>query len=333
MPELRRDPIIGQWVVVAGDQESLTPKAYERQAQPRVEQAICQFCPGREGNTPPEVDAVRFDGSAPNGPGWRVRAVPNKFPALKIEGALDKRADGLYDISNGIGAHEIVVETDDHQRDLADLSPEEIVFVLRLYQNRGNNLAKDSRFKFMMVFKNYGIASGASIEHAHSQIIALPMVPKLVGAELDGARNYFKFRGRCLFCDILEQEIEDGDRVVVQNDRFIGFCPYVPRFPFEQWILPKEHNADFFSLAEGDLLPLAGMLKQMLVRMKRVLNCAYNFYIHTAPIGDKDKEMYHWHIEVVPQLVRVKGYEWGTGLYQVLTSPSVAAGYLRDVEV
>lgn len=332
MGELRRDPIIGQWVVVATDQESLTPKAYERDIRPKTHQAVCQFCPGRESQTPPEVDAIRFDGSAANTPGWTARAVPNKFPALKIEGSLDKRGIGIYDVINGIGAHEVIVETPDHERDLADLSAQEISCVLRLFLNRGKALAKDPRFKYIMVFKNYGESAGASVEHAHSQLIALPMVPKLVKAELEGAGNYAKFRGRCLFCDILDQEYADEDRMISQNDKYAVFCPYVPRAPFESWILPKEHESDFFHLKDDDMMDLAAMIKDVLQRIKIVLGCSYNFYIHTAPVQYKEKEMYHWHIEIVPNLVKIKGYEWGTGLYMVPTSPAVAAGYLRDVE-
>ncbi len=333
MPELRRDPIIGQWVVVASDQESLTPMAYEKEDHERKQKSVCQFCSGREGYTPPEVAAIRLNASQPNSPGWVTRVVPNKFPALKIEGGLDKRGIGIYDLSNGIGAHEVVVETEDHNRDMADLTPEEIICILRMYLDRGTNLAKDKRFKYILVFKNFGESAGASVEHAHSQIIALPMVPKLVDAELEGSSNYHKFRGRCLFCDILEQEYADEERIIAQNDKFIGFSPFVPRFPFEQWIMPKNHQPDFFALSEEDLMPLAQMIKEVLARMKACLNASYNFYIHTTPVGYKDKDVYHWHIEIMPQLVNVKGYEWGTGLYQVLTSPAVAAGYLRDVDL
>lgn len=333
MGELRRDPIIGQWVVVATDQESLTPMAYSRDDHQPTQQALCQFCSGREKYTPPEVDAIRFDGSHANTPGWVARAVPNKFPALTIEGGLDKRGIGIYDVFNGIGAHEVVIDGVSHDRDLADLSAEEISYALRLYLNRGLALAKDKRFKYIMVFKNYGEASGASVEHPHSQIIALPMVPKLVKAELDGARSYAKFRGRCLFCDILEQEYEDEERIVVQNDKYVGFCPFVPRHPFESWIMPKEHESNFFTLKDDSMMDLAAIIKAMLSRIQKVLGCSYNFYIHTDPIYYKDKDVYHWHIEIVPNLLKTRGYEWGTGLYMVPTSPAVAAGYLRDVEL
>ena len=183
-----------------------------------------------------------------------------------------------------------------------------------------------------MIFKNHGESAGASIEHAHSQIIALPMVPKAVLAELEGARAYYKYRGRCVYCDMIEQEYDDKERIVAQNDSFIAFCPYVPRYPFESWILPKDHDSRFCTLKDEDRFALAKILKGMLLRMKNCLsNPSYNFYLHVAPINYTDEETYHWHIEIVPQLTRESGYEWGTGFYMVNTSPCVAASHLRKV--
>jgi len=334
MAELRRDPIIGQWVVVAADNESLGPETYGKVDQTRTQQAVCQFCEGREDQTPPEVECLRAPGTEANTPGWSVRVIPNRFPALRIEGDLDKRGIGLYDVSNGIGAHEILVETKDHDRDLADLSVAEITDVLRLYQSRLQNLAKDKRFKYIMIFKNYGKSAGASVEHAHSQIIALPLVPHSVQAELEGARHYFSFRGRCVYCDIIQQEVADRDRIVAQNDIFMAFCPYVVRYPFENWILPKEHEPNFCSLNDETRPHLAAILKEMLVRMQVCLSqCSYNFYLHTVPVHYKEPEHFHWHIEIVPQITRESGYEWATGLHTVRTSPGAAAGYLRGVSI
>jgi len=334
MAELRRDPIIGQWVVVAADDESVGPDSYDKVDQTRTQQAVCQFCEGREEQTPPEVECLRGEGSEANTPGWSVRVIPNRFPALRIEGDLDKRGIGLYDVSNGIGAHEILVETKDHDRDLADLSVEEITDVIRLYQNRLLNLAKDKRFKYIMIFKNYGKSAGASVEHAHSQIIALPMVPHSVQAELDGSHNYFSFRGRCVYCDIIQQEVTDKKRIVIANDTFMAFCPFVVRYPFECWILPKEHEPNFCSLGDETRRQLAMVLKEMLVRMQACLaQCSYNFYLHTMPVHYKEPENFHWHIEIVPQITREEGYEWATGLHTVRTSPAAAAGFLRDVKI
>ncbi len=334
MAELRRDPIIGQWVAVAADDESLGPDSYAKVDQARTQQAVCQFCEGREDQTPPEVECLRPEGSEPNTPGWSVRVIPNRFPALGIEGDLAKRGVGMYDVSNGIGAHEILVETRDHERDLADLSVEEITDVLRLYQSRSQNLAKDKRFKYIMIFKNYGKSAGASVEHAHSQIIALPMVPLSVQAELDGARHYFSFRGRCVYCDIIQQEAADKERIVVESDTFMAFCPYAVRYPFESWILPKRHEPNFCSLNDEMRSQLAAVLKEMLARMQACLaGCSYNFYLHTVPLQYQEPENFHWHIEIVPQITREEGFEWATGLHTVRTSPAAAAGYLRGVNV
>ncbi|HPB68087.1 MAG TPA: DUF4931 domain-containing protein, partial [Candidatus Omnitrophota bacterium] len=225
MSEVRRDPIIGRWAIVADKEESWGADRYDKEVHERKHKAICQFCPGRESQTPPEVDANRHPGSGPNQPGWTARVVSNKFPALRIEGQLDKRGYGLYDVSTGIGAHEVLIETSDHDRDLADLSVNEIVGVLRLAQNRSISLAKDRRFKYIMLFKNYGQSAGTTIEHAHSQIIALPLVPRDVLEELEGSLDYFKFRGRCIYCDIIDQERQEKERIVVENDAFITFCP------------------------------------------------------------------------------------------------------------
>lgn len=330
MGELRRDPIIGRWVVIEDEKTSLKPQEYEREPHVYRQDAICQFCSGREKQTPPEVDAIRFDHSAANAPGWSARVVPNKFPALRIEGELDRRGLGIYDMSNGVGAHEVVIEHPDHHKGLADCSVDEIKCVLQLFQNRSVSLARDKRFKYIMIFKNYGASAGASVEHAHSQIVALPMVPKYVAEELEGAEQYFNFRNRCVFCDMIEQEQEDKDRIIYQNNGYISFCPYVPRYPFEMWIFPKAHHSDFNKMSDGERYDLADTLKNVLTKMKNCLSDpSYNFYLHLAPIDYGTDKGFHWHIEIVPQLTRVAGFEWGTGFYVVRTAPSVAAEYLR----
>ncbi len=330
MAEVRRDPIIGRWVIVEGREKSLGPAQYEKELHVSKQAAICQFCNDRESQTPPEVDAIRPGAYAPNTVGWQARVVPNKFPALRIEGELNRRGVGLYDMTNGIGAHEIVIETPDHLKNFADYSVAEAVQVIKLFQNRSASLARDKRFKYIMIFKNYGQSAGASVEHAHSQIIALPMVPKYVAEELEGAQKYYDFRGRCVFCDMIEQEYQDKRRIITSNDGFVSFCPFVPRYPFESWIFPKEHTVDFVTMGDKEREQLAGILKDVLLRMKICLSDpSYNFYLHVMPVGYENPQSYHWHIEIVPQLTRVAGFEWGTGFYVVRTAPSVAAEYLR----
>ena len=332
MSELRRDPIIGQWVIVHKE-DSLGPESYEKQDQTPRHAATCQFCPGREHQTPPEVDAIRDKGSAANTPNWQVRVVPNKFPALKIEGTLDERTDGLFDMSNGIGAHEVLIETPEHEKNIAEYTQKEVSNVIKQYQSRIIDLTGDKRFKYILVFKNYGESAGTSVEHAHSQIIALPMIPKYVAEKIEGAGVYYDKHQRCVFCDMIKQEYEDQKRILTENDDFIAFCPFVPRYAFEFWIMPKRHDSRFTTIDGNVRESLAMILKETLMRLKICLSDpSYNFYLHNAPVNADDEQAFHWHIEVVPKLTRTTGFEWGTGFYVVRTSPEAAAGYLRDAE-
>ncbi|MBN1870615.1 MAG: galactose-1-phosphate uridylyltransferase [Candidatus Omnitrophica bacterium] len=329
MTELRRDPVIGQWVNVHTD-DSFSPQHYEVEDQTPRHKARCQFCPGREHQTPPEVDAVRERNSAPNGPGWTVRVVPNKFPALKIEGGIDSVKQGMFDMSNGIGAHEVLIETPEHGKNLADFTEKETADVIRLYQNRLRDLTNDRRFKYIIIFKNYGESAGTSVEHAHSQIIALPMIPKYVLEKIEGAKAYYEQNKRCVFCDMVAQEHEDKERIFSENEDFVAFCPFVSRYAFEYWIMPKEHDSNFAQINDKKRNALANILRETLSRLKNCLSDpSYNYYLHVAPVNTGGEEGFHWHIEIVPKLTRTSGFELGTGFYVVRTSPEAAAGYLR----
>jgi len=330
MPEMRRDPIVGRWVIIDSDHLK-GPADFPKEDNTPTRQAICPFCPGREYQTPDEVDAVRPLKSAENTPGWSVRTVPNKFPVLTSDGNLEKEGIGIYDQMTGIGAHEVLIESPDHDKGLTELSKEEMQSVIGQYQGRFRQLAQDSRFKYVVIFKNFGSSAGATVDHTHSQIIALPMVPKTVLEELKGAEHYHQYRGRCVFCDIISQEYQDKERIVAENSSFLAFCPYAPRYAFETWIIPKGHNADFATTDEGSQVHLAQILQDVLKRLKKVLgNPSYNYYLHTAPIGYANAACYHWHIEIIPKLTRSVGFEWGTGLHIVPTFPQDSARFLRD---
>lgn len=333
MSELRRDPIVGRWIIVDADSPRPPAKYEYEQYIPKGDAATCPFCYGNEGLTPPEIEAIRDPRTQPNTPGWQVRVVANKFPALQIEGGLERRGIGIYDMSNGIGAHEVLIETPYHHKDIPDLLDEEIERLLLLCCRRSIDLSKDTRFKYTMLFRNYGAAAGASLEHPHTQIISLPMVPKNVMEELKGAQDYFEYRGRCIFCDIIRQEEQGKLRVVMENDQFIALCPFVSRFPFELWILPRKHQGQFCHLAAQELIALAAILKGTIRKLKGVFaHLSYNYIIHTSPINDDiNEESYHWHLELMPKLTRVAGFEWGTGFYVVPTSPELAAQYLKEV--
>ncbi len=328
MSDLRRDPIVGRWVIVNSN-NPLRPENYEKEEH-AWRSGECPFCYGNEAMTPPEIEVIRDPKTAANTPGWKIRDVANKFPALRIEGDIDRRGLGIYDLSNGIGAHEVVIESPYHHKDICDLENKEIEMIVSMWCRRAVDLTKDRRFKYIMLFKNYGPSAGASLEHPHTQIIALPMVPKNVQEELTGAQEYFEYRERCIFCDMLRQEAEEKDRVVLEDRYFMVFCPFASRFPFETWIVPKNHNARFCQLNREEVPSLASMLKELVARVKRVLpSPAYNFIVHSSPINGETIDSYHWHIEFMPKLTRVAGFEWGSGFYLVPTPPELAARYLR----
>jgi UDPglucose--hexose-1-phosphate uridylyltransferase len=330
MPELRRDPVVGRWVIIDSDHPK-GPSDFFKDDNTPTRKEICPFCPGREHQTPQEVDAVRPLKSLANTPGWLVRTVPNKFPVLSSDGQLQKDGIGIYDQMTGIGAHEVLIEGPDHDKTFTELTEEEIQAVISQYQGRFRKLSYDSRFKYVVIFKNFGFSAGATVEHPHSQIIALPMVPKTVLEELKGAEHYHQYRGRCVFCDMISQEYQDKERIVAENSSFLAFCPYAPRYAFETWIIPKEHSADFANIYEATQAHLAQILQDVLKRVKKVLgNPSYNYYLHTAPIGYANLACYHWHIEIIPKLTRSVGFEWGTGLHIVPTFPQDAARYLRE---
>ena len=330
MSELRRDPVIGRWNIIETDQPT-SSDGFEVETH-AMGGGKCPFCYNNEGMTPPEIYVIRPPSSAPNGSGWSLRVVSNKFPALKIEGDLARRGLGVFDMCNGVGAHEVIIETPDHSRQMTDLSLEELTAVIRAFKVRSLDLRGDRRLKYTLIFKNFGLSAGASLEHTHSQLIALPIVPKRVQEELKGAERYFEFRERCPYCDMLHQELQEDERLVCENRSFITFCPFMSSFPFEMWILPKEHRADFAQISPEAINDFARILKETLVRLRIGLsNPAYNFIIHTAPIEPRERDEYHWHMELIPKLTKVAGFEWGTGFYINPTPPELAAKLLRDV--
>src|SRR5213080_1668210 len=243
MPELRKDPVVGRWVIIATER-ARRPSDFV--AQPvRPVGTECVFCAGNEHKTPPEILDGRSPGSRPNEPGWSYRVVANKFPALRIEGDLEPTGEGLFDRMNGVGAHEVVIETPDHQGSLATMSTDAIADVLMAYRDRLLDLKKDPRLQYVLVFKNHGEAAGASLEHPHSQLIATPIIPIMVIEELEGSSRYYAMKERCVWCDIVRQERREGRRRIVEANGFVALAPFAPRFPFETWILPVAHGAAY----------------------------------------------------------------------------------------
>lgn len=329
MPELRKDPITGRWVIIATDRAK-RPSDFIRQPVPPPSPSVCPFDYGNEHKTPPEVLAYRNSGGRDE-PGWRVRVVPNKFPVLGIEGELTREGEGMYDKMNGIGAHEILIETPQHSITLAEMPEHQIEELLWAFKERVSDLKRDRRFRYILLFKNHGEAAGASLEHPHSQLIALPVIPKRVKEEVDGARLFYEMKERCIFCDIIRQETAAATRLVSETERFAVLEPYAPRFPFETWILPKRHQSHFEDADAPTIKDMAWVLRSTMRKIDKVLERpAYNFIVHSAPVQDGPLEHYHWHLEIIPKLTKVAGFEWGTGFYINPTPPEESAKFLRE---
>lgn len=330
MPELRKDPIVGRWVIISTERGK-RPSDWGTETRTQGG-SFCPFCPGNEDKTPQEISGMRPAGWKPDGPGWQIRVVPNKFPALQIEGELYRRGEGIYDMLNGIGAHEVVIETPNHADDLADLDERHIRDVLLTFRDRTCDLKRDPRFKYILIFKNHGVSAGASLEHTHSQLIATPIIPKRVMEELEGSKKYYNYKERCIFCDIARQELQYQKRIVAAFDSFITIEPFAPRFPFETWMLPVQHYSHFEDMPEEMYAKLAVALKDALKRINHALGYPpYNFILHTSPVQEPPYLEYHWHLEIIPKLTKIAGFEWGSGFYINPTPPEMAAEHLQKV--
>ena len=332
MSELRRDPVIGRWVIISSERGG-RPSDFEP-AEPKPRTGFCPFCEGNEDKTPPEIKALRAEGTLPNTPGWRIRVVSNKFPALQIEGELNKRARGIYDTMSGIGAHEVFIETPEHDKTISTLPFEHIRDLMWTYRERIRDLEKDKRFQYILIFRNSGQAAGASLRHPHSQLIATPTIPKRIMEELNGVRRYLDFKERCVFCDMVDEERAFRKRVVCENESFISFTPFAARFPFESWIMPKQHEACFKCVTDEQLPLLTEVMQGTIRRLDKCLNFPpYNYVLHTRPVNVEMDYCYHWHFEIFPRLTYIAGFEWGTGFYINPTPPEGAAEFLREVKL
>ncbi len=333
MPELRKDPVLGRWIIISKERgRRPTDFVVEKD---EVRGGFCPLCPGNEKTTPREVLAYgRSAAMAANSPGWSLRVVPNKYPALIIEGELDKEGEGLYDKMNGIGAHEVIVETPDHSETITTMPIDRLADLFRSYRDRIVDLGRDPRFKYVMVFKNYGRVAGASLEHSHSQLVALPILPRMIVSELEGSLTYYKYKERCIYCDIIRQELKQDIRIVCQNDLFVTLVPFAPRSPFEMWILPRKHSSTFIRQKETSFVKLAEIFSES---MKRLEGCVpdvpYNFVLHGAPLRSELLDHFHWHFEIRPKLTQTAGFEWGSGFYINPLPPEDAAVYLKEVDI
>lgn len=323
--ELRKDPITMSWVIV--------DDGGERQ----FSQDPCLLCPGHEDQAPKPIYSYPFDH-----PEWQVRVTPHLHPLYRIEGGAQRRGDGVYDMMRDLGAHEIIIETRDHNLTLSQQSDENAAQVLHAYVERLSDLKGDVRFRYITVFRNQGKAAGQELDHPHSEITATPFIPRRVGYELRSAQRYFSIKERCLFCDIVRQELSQQVRTVDSDGAFAAFCPFASRVPYETWVLPSYHHSRF----EDDLdsgekqLRLARFLKGVLRRLEAVAP-AYHLVLHTSPNTNARYESagtwqtlandYHWHFEILPVIAsRSKPYSLKEVYYNSL-APEAAAAELRSV--
>lgn len=340
MSELRHDPVQRRWVIIASDR-GRRPSDYAGGGVPPAAAAPCAFCPGHEGSTPPEIAEARRGAGTPGAPGWTIRVVPNKFPALDGDGAPEIAGEGLYARMDGAGAHEVIIESPDHAADLSGMPEPALAELLLVYRERLRALLASKLHKYVLIFRNHGEAAGASMAHPHTQIIATPVTPLQVAGELDSSRSHYERTGRCLFCEVIDQEIRDGRRILAVDGDFVAFAPYASRFPYEAHIYPRKHSHSFAKEGDATVARLASTLGGVLKRLRDALgDPPYNFVFHTAPNKEREagrpgywetlEQDYHWHVEVLPRLTPIAGFEWGTGLHINPMSPESAALTLRE---
>jgi len=340
VPELRRSITSDRWVIVAPERAK-RPSDFAIAGAEFSDQPPegCPFCAGNEAMTPPEIYRT------PPGDRWSVRVVPNKFPALQPGVNLEHETGaGLYERVSGMGAHEVVIETPEHDASIPDLADDQLRQVIDTYVLRLQSLMEDPQLRYVQLFKNHGLEAGASLLHPHSQIIATPIVPQEVRDSVRIAIAHYEREERCIFCDVLRAETEGGDRLVDERDGFVVWAPYASRFPFELVACPRTHSHDFTSMTSEQREGLARTLKRTLARLRTLLgDVPYNLVLRTAPNTTRRPEepapwpslpsAVHWRIAIMPRLPRIAGFEWGTGLYINPMPPEQAAGYLRDIEL
>lgn len=329
--ELRKDPLLGRWIAVLNPPKP--PLEYD--FEPAAPEGSCFLCGGRERETPPQIMAIADQTDTGK---WWTRVIPNVKPLFHIEGELGRSGEGMYDRMNSIGANEIIIESPGHSLMPEDIGTEQMVRVILTYKERMADLERDPRIRYTLIYKNHGRSAGAVYSHPVSHLASTPIIPKRVKEELDGAKQYFEYKERCIFCDIINEERRVGERIVLESEKFLVFCPYASKFPFECWIIPKRHNCAFQDSQAAEFEDLGASLSVMLKKIKKLFgDPPLNYFIHSAPnrIPRKNHwhtlgEDFHWHLEIMPRLLTTSGFEWGSGFYILPTSPESASKYLRE---
>lgn len=317
MSELRKDYLLNRFVIIS---KGRAHRPQENGKAASLSKDNCPFCPEHEEMLPTIINEIKKDDK------WIIRVIPNKFSAVSLDG--DPRIqthNRFYTFASAYGTHEVIIETPDHGVELEDLSEEHIHGILKTYVWRIRALNDLPNIKYVSVFKNRGKEAGASLNHAHSQIIAYNIKPSWISEELMAAYKYFIENETCPYCEIIENE-RVSDRRVVENEFFAAFTPYASRFPYEIWVFPKTHYANLAQLRNDELFSLAGLLKKILLRLDDLGKPPYNLKVHNAELKG---ENFHFHIEISPRLSVWAGFELETGTVINTVSPEDAASFYR----
>ncbi|HET9848937.1 MAG TPA: galactose-1-phosphate uridylyltransferase [Candidatus Dormibacteraeota bacterium] len=332
LPQLRQDLITGRWVAVATER-ARRPDSFTQAVKDVVAaRDVCPFCPGHEAMTPPEVLAYRAAGAPPNSEGWWIRVVPNLYAAFRLEPDGQDHRDGRFWQRDAIGACEVLISSPDHRAPTPLLPRRQVGEIVQSYLDRYRHHAANPALEHVLILYNHGRPAGASLEHPHSQLYAISLVPPSFHEELAGATTFAESNGGCVFCRTLEAELEARDRVVFENDGFVVFAPYAARTPFETWIMPRRHAASFAELDAAREKPaFAEALQLTLKALYDGLNDPpFNYFIHSAPLKATVDDAFHWHLELIPKLSTAAGFELGTGMWINVVKPEDSAAFLRE---
>jgi UDPglucose--hexose-1-phosphate uridylyltransferase len=330
MPELRQNIATKEWVVISTErakrpEEFIQPHRPLTQDRPEWDES-CPFCPGNE-----EIDleVIRI----PEHGAWQLRVVHNKYPALQLQGERTRTFDGVNRQITGVGYHDILVESPQHNTCPALESSTEVSLTLEAFKIRGREIAQDPRVEQIICFKNHGERAGTSLVHPHTQLIGLPIVPYNIRSRTEEARRYFDDTGRCVFCHMLAEERRDGQRLVAESKHFAAFIPYAALSPFHTWVLPRHHESNFLNATAPELIDLGHILKQVLHKLYVGLRDPdYNYVIRSAPLHDLGPEYLHWYVTIIPRVTFSAGFELGSGMYINTALPEASAAYLRAVK-
>ncbi len=330
MPEIRQNFITKEWVIFAPERSKRPEEFRTKKEKKEIPSysSTCPFCPGNEYQTPPELFSIRKDGN------WIVRVVPNKFPALEREGEKIRSLKGIKRSITGVGIHEVLIESPLHNLSIPFMDEKQILTVLETYKIRYLEAWKNPKVEMVLIFKNHGEGAGTSLEHPHSQLIGLPLIPTDIRQRLWDAMRYYDENGECIYCRNLEEELRDSERIIFETKNFVVFIPYAAYTPFHTWIFPKNHRCSFSDARDDEIEEFAGVLKHILLKFYKGLNDPdYNILIRSYPAGKGTERFFHWYVSIVLRLTKSAGFELGSGMFINTSLPEKDAKFLRSIEI